>query len=436
MSLRQNRNITTTLVGKASVLTTALPAVGATVTPANLPLGGLVLVGLDNKRISTLTAGLDFRIAQGQGSTKPLLLSPVLNQARISKTVGAHRAAKQQITMIGYNPATTLGALPTANDTAYFIKIRKNDNDSANNSQPSSLFAQFKTDATGTQKELAFGLAVNGAKNFKDEPANGYLKFEVTSDGTAAVVTDGTQTQDAIVVKGSKVITLVDTGTFTDGNTAGIAASIPVGTLLFLAGATYEVISLSANTATLNMAYVGEDAILTGNTTYASGFGKLSAVTNYGIRLSGVASPFDVNRFRNYYANRFTASFSDATVPVVHVQGAFDGVGVYQKVAMDEYMTYGFEGQNDMLGVPPTARYAFTQTAATDGAIDTNKYSAYQIEFSEPIGHLVSVGAGKGSVIVYLNLDQNATGVIPATAAEAALVTALGGTVGDFDEIV
>jgi hypothetical protein len=436
MSLRQNRNITTSLVGKASVLTSALPAVGATVTPANLPIGGLVLVGLDNKRISTLTAGLDFRMAQGQGSDKPLLLTPVLNQARISKTVGAHRAAKQQITMIGYNPATTLGSLPTANDTSYFIKIRKNDNDSANNSQPASLFAQFKTDATGTQKELAFGLAVNGAKNFKDEPANGYLKFEVTSDGTAAVVTDGTQTQDAIVVKGSKVITLVDTGTSTAGDTAGILASAPVGTLLFLGGATYEVASLSANTITLTTPYVGDDATLTGNTTYATGFGKITAVTNYGIRITGVASTFDVARFRNYYANRFTATFSDPTTAVVHVQGAFDGVGVWQKVAMDEYMTYGFEGQNDMLGVPPTPRYVFTQSAATDGAIDTNKYSAYQIEFTEAIGHLVSTGAGKGSVIVYLNLDQTAAGVIPATAAEAALVTALGGTVGDFDEIV
>jgi hypothetical protein len=436
MSLRQNRNITTSLVGKASVLTSALPAVGATVTPANLPIGGLVLVGLDNKRISSLTTGQDFRIAQGQGSDKPLLLTPVLNQARISKSVGAHRAARQQITMIGYNPATATGSLPTANDTSYFIKIRKNDNDSANNSQPNSMFAQFKTDATGTQKELAFGLAANGVKNFKDEPANGYLRFEVTSDGTAAVVTDGTQTQDAIVVKGSRVITLVDTGTSTAGNTAGIATSIPVGTLLFLAGATYEVISLSANTATLNMAYVGEDATLTGNTTYASGFGKLSAVTNYGIRLTGVASPFDVNRFRNYYTHRFTATFSDPTVAITHVQGAFDGVGVWQKVAMDEYMTYGFEGQNEMLNVPPTARYSFVQSAATDGATDTNKYSAYQIEFSEPIGHLVSTGAGKGSVIVYLNLDQTAPGEIPALAAEAALVTALGGTVADFDEIV
>lgn len=436
MSLRQNKNITTSLVGKASVLTSALPAVGASVTPANLPIGGLVLVDLGGRRISSLTAGQDFRIAQGQGSDKPLLLTPVMNQARISKTVGAHKAAKQQITMIGYNPATALGSLPTANDTSYFIKIRKNDNDSANNSQPMSLFAQFKTDATGTQKELAFGLAINGAKNFKDEPANGYLKFEVTSDGTAAVVTDGTQTQDAIVVKGSKVITLVDTGTSTAGNTAGIAASAPVGTLLFIAGATYEVASLSANTITLTTPYVGDNATITGGTTYGTQFGKLSSVTNYGIRLTGVPGNFDVNRFRNYYTHRFTATFSDPTTAVVHVQGAFDGVGVWQKVAMDEYMTYGFEGMNEQLGVPSIARYSFVQSAATDGATDTNKYSAYQIEFTEPIGHLVSTGTGKGSVILYLNLNQSTPGVIPALAAEAALVTALGGTVGDFNEIV
>ena len=114
MSLRRNGNITTSLVGKASVLTSTLPAVSALVTPSNLAIGGLVLVDLGNRRISTLTAGQDFRIAQGQGTDKPLLLTPILNEARITKTVGAHRSAKQQVTTVGYDPVSGLGALPTA----------------------------------------------------------------------------------------------------------------------------------------------------------------------------------------------------------------------------------------------------------------------------------------------------------------------------------
>lgn len=434
MSLRQNRNITTTLVGKASPLTSALPSVGATVTPTNLDEGALVLVDLANKRISSVATGADFRIAQGQGSTKPLLLTPVLNQAKITKTVGAHRAAKQQITVMGYNPATGVGALPVANDTSYFIKIRKNDNDAANRSQPSSLFAQFKTDASGTQKELAFGLAKNGEANFKDEPANGYLQFEVLCDEAGAAT--GAAADTVVGSKGSKQLTFTDTG----GDTSVIA--LAVGDLIRIGTATSdEVFLVTASTvttaggvATLDRPLKDDVSLLGTTVEYITS--AAASAAEFGIRLTGKAGNFDVARFRNYYSNRFTATFSDPTTPVVHVQGAFDGVGVYQKVAMDEYMTYGFEGMNDMLNVPPTARYQFTQTAATTGAIDTNKYSAYQIEFVDTISHLVSTGAAKGSVILYLNIDQNSPGVIPAASTEAALVTALGGTVADFNEIV
>lgn len=434
MALRKNNNITTTLVGKASVLTSSLPAVGAAVTPANLPVGGLVLVGLDNKRISSLTTGQDFRIAQGQGATKPLLLTPILNQARITKTVGAHRAAKQQITIIGYNPATATGSLPIANNTSYFIKIRKNDNDFANQSRPMSLFAQFKTDSSGTQKELAFGLAQNGAKNFKQEAGNGYLKFEVVCDNAGAAV--GAVADTVVGLAGSKTITITDTGS--NGTCVAIAAGdlFRVGT-----ATTDEVFLVTASTATSTAGGVltldrplRADVSLLGTT--AEFIATASAATAaYGIRMTGLENQFDVARFRNYYSNRFTATFSDPSILVHHVQGAFDGVGVWQKVAMDEYMTYGFEGQRDQIGVPPGVHYAFTQSDATTGAIDTNKYSAYELEWTEDISGLVSNGVGKGAVILYLNLDQTTLGVIPGTAAEAALVTALGGTVSNFDQV-
>ena len=70
----------------------------------------------------------------------------ITSLSRSRKLVPPHKAAQQQITVVGFNGTT--GALPVANDTSFFIKIRKNDNDAANRSQPMSLFAQFKTDAT------------------------------------------------------------------------------------------------------------------------------------------------------------------------------------------------------------------------------------------------------------------------------------------------
>ena len=73
-------------------------------------------------------------------------------------------------------------------------------------------------------------------------------------------------------------------------------------------------------------------------------------------KYTGVASDFDVNAFRNYYSNRFTATFSDTSTLNTHVQGALDGTGVWQQVAMDEYMSMGNQGENQMLSVPPVMR--------------------------------------------------------------------------------
>ena len=95
-----------------------------------------------------------------------------------STTVSAskHRLAVQQVSSVGFNGTT--GSLPAANETDFYIKIRKNDNDAANRSQPMSLFAgPVRTDASATQAELAFALRLNGIANFKDEPANHYLTF-------------------------------------------------------------------------------------------------------------------------------------------------------------------------------------------------------------------------------------------------------------------
>jgi hypothetical protein len=148
MSFRRMENKTTAMVGAASALENALPLATEVVSPANLPLGAVVITDLGLRRLASIPAGSDFLIVQGNGANQPLLKSEILNESRITITKAKFKEATQQITAIGFNGTT--GSLPAANDTSYFIKIRKNDNDAGNRSQPMSLFAQFKTDATGT----------------------------------------------------------------------------------------------------------------------------------------------------------------------------------------------------------------------------------------------------------------------------------------------
>jgi hypothetical protein len=392
MSLRRMNNKTTAMIGAASALTASLPAVGNVVTPANLPLGAVVITDLGLERLVSIPSKSDFLIVQGNGANKPLLKSEILNESRVTITKAKFKEAAQQITVIGFNGTT--GSLPAANNTSFFIKIRKNDNDAGNRSQPMSLFAQFKTDATGTQQELAFGLAKVGTKNMEDEPANGYLKFDVISDGTTAAI--GTATLAA--TNGSKSLTY------------SAAHSLAVGDLVFIAGATYEVAAVpSTTTVTLSTAFEGTTvtALATG-TTYATNHGKLTGATNFGVRLTGIAAPFNVQALRDF--------FSDDSTLVTHVQGATEGTGAWQRVAMDEYMTYGFEGMNGMIGVPPAPRDQYV--------VEGGEYSAIEVRWKEGIDTLVTTHVGEGSVIVYAQL--NGSSQLPGTLAAGEVANLLG----------
>jgi len=402
---KKANNVFSVLLNDTNVATTALPSTGTVVTDANLPKGAVVLTDagfrlMDNTAYAALANGDGFFVIQGKGAGVPLMKSPRLTKGNTKVTIAKHKAAVQQITAIGYNGTT--GALPVANNTSFFIKIRKRDNDAANRSQPMSLFAgPVKTDATGTQEELAFALVINGLKNFKDEPANNYLKFEALVAGTQADWT-GSATHLSLT-KGSRV------ALFTDSAGAASTATAPtVGGIIRILGVAYKITASSTTSITLNYAYQGDTGLVAGGTTAASQAGIVGTPGDYGVRLTGVAAPFNVNSFRDYYANRFTATFSDAATAVTHLQGAYNGNGTWQQVAMDEYMNYGYEGQNGQLGVPPALRDQEVKIPGVgSNTAATSRYSAVNIAWEEDVRGLVSMAGGQGSVLVYLNLDAS-----------------------------
>jgi len=418
---RKASNVFSVLLSDASATTSALNTavpVGTVVTNANLPAGAVVVCDmgmrrLDNTSYTALSATDDFFIVQGKGANVPLMKSPAITKGSFSITASKFKAAVQQVTYVGYN--LTTGNLPTANNTDFWIKVRKRDNDAANRSQPMSLFAgPVMTDSTGTQEELAFALAKNGLRNFAQEPANGYLKFEVVSNGTLAAI--GATTLAA--TNGSKLLTY------------SAAHSLVLGDLIFIAGATYKVAAVpSATTVTLNIAFQGTTvAALATGTTYASTHGKLTVPTSFGVRLTGVPANFDVNQMRDYYANRFTTTFSDSSV-LITVTGAQNGNGVWQQVAMDEYLSYGYEGQNNQLATPSVPRDQVVKIPGVAGnTAQSSRYSTLAIYWADEILGLTSVNKPQGNVIVHCNLTNVTTGLVTATTAEALVNTLLTGT--------
>jgi len=430
--LRKANNVFSVILGDVNQTSLGFAA-GDLITDTNLPYGAVVLADLGNYYLdaaafAALSNGDQYRILQGKGVGVPMMKTPVLTVGKTKMTIAPHKEAQQQITAVGYNGTT--GALPIANNTDFWIKIRKRDNDAANRSQPFSLFAgPVRTDATGTQAELASMLVKNGWLNFKNEPANYYLRFEALCNNAGAATTAATGTLAA--TNGSLFVSATVSGSaqFSVGDYVrfGTATTDPV----------YKVVATSVAGITLDSPYVGTTG------TFAAGAAQfitaaLAAVASFGVRMTGNVDPFDVNQWRDYYANRFTVSFSDSTTLITHLQGAFNGNGVWQQVAMDEYMSYGYEGEMNQLAVPSIPRDQVVKIPGIGGnTVNTSKYSALNIAWEESISGLVSMDGGKGNVLVYFNLDNSApgTGVVTAGTAEADLITDLGLNIADFNEV-
>lgn len=422
---RKANNVFSVLLSDAAALTSGLPAAGTVITNANLAAGAVVVCDmgmrrLNNASFAALAATDRFFIVQGKGASQPLMKSPAVTKGNIAISASKFKAAVQQVTVVGYNGTT--GTLPVANNTDFWIKVRKRDNDAANRSQPISEFAgPVKTDATGTQAELAVMLMNSGYRNFTNqEPANGYLKMDAICSAASAAIT-GTTTTFGVTYK-SKVVTL-----------NGTVTNVAVGDFLRIGGTTvttavYRVAAVnSPNSITLSSFYVGDTAsVAVANVQVITA--ATASTANFGVRLTGIEAPFNVNSFRDYYANRWTTSFSDSST-LLTVTGAQNGNGVWQQVAMDEYLSYGYEGQNDQQSVPAVMRDQVVKIPGVAGnTAQSSRYSTLAINWTEEILGLASVNKPQGSVILHCNLTNVATGVVTATTAEEVVNTLLSGT--------
>lgn len=435
--LRKAENVFSVVLSDVSVATSTLPSVGDQVTSQNLSAGAVVMVnaGMYRTTLSALAAGDTYHIVQGKGAGQPLMKSPAIVKGSEKITSKEFVAPTQQITAIGSNGTT--GSLTAANNQSYYVKVRKNDNDSANQSQPFSLFGQYKTGASATQVELAYGLVKNLNRNMRLEPANRYLKAEVIFDVAASNTEFGgltNATGNVSVIKDSKVVTMADTQDLS----AGDYFRIDEDATETLTAPVYQIESVDSSTQiTLTSPYIGASATIDDDFIHlipaATGNGA-----DFGIKLTGIQSDFDVAAFRNHYVNRFTASFSDENITVTHLQGASEGNGSWQRVAMDEYMNYGYEGQNEMIGIPPKARDQEVKIPGKSGvtALDA-KYSVINIKWVEDIAGLVSKSGAEGNVLIYLNLNDNSGSgelVTSPINTGSTLATALGITASTLNE--
>ena len=146
MQLRKQDNVTYVSIADttATVPTSSGGRTDAPVSPLTLAAGGAAMVDEGNIGISTLAAYAaltdDTRLRICQNIAGELVFTAAFTKSAITGvSVRQYSAATQQITAIGFNG--TAGDLPAIADERFYIKVRKNDNDAANRSQPTSIFS-------------------------------------------------------------------------------------------------------------------------------------------------------------------------------------------------------------------------------------------------------------------------------------------------------
>ena len=371
--MQKNNNILNSIIA-ANVARTASVQITEPSAASYIKAGEVVVTSTNGTILTATTAATatEMVIVQGQGPGLPLIKSPVIKKANISKAYSsAFVKPEEQVSYFGYNGSA--GNVEAINSNEYVLRVTFQEDTKTFGDKMNTIIANYISDSSASSSEVALNLAANlnrSAAIYADVP----LKAEVITAGG----TPTTSAQAVSVVNGSKTITY-----------AAAPTGVTIGSLVFLAGATYLVTNLVGAVATLNMPFQGATAAaLAAGTTYASQNGYLAATpSNVGIKVTGL-----VRRFRAgvwvYYKVRFvlTAKNAGATT-ITNAQAAYKGIGDGKEVQEIEWETVGNEG-------------AFLRTPAPGSPV--------------PYLRLNSKEASSYGIYNIQSFDQNGTGVVAA----------------------
>ena len=302
---------------------------GANTTIPTLPSKSVAVVDLagtvQTTAISDLTKRVRIAVKDSAGNVN---LSPVFSLGQVSsKTYSAYEAPTQQITAVGYNPATGLGAFDATVNTDYALTLNLLSTSGIYNNTPIIKEVVYNTAATTSQEAIVTGLKTQWDALMAYEPTP-FAIIDRTSNGTMTALAG-----NATVTNGSNVV--------------GVTAhALTAGAYVALAGATYKVASvINANSFTIDAVYTGASGTLTAGTTYATQAGSLATITNWGLKITGLLLPVVNPQTQDYYKVSFFTTlrkpnqgiYSDSGVPIVTVSTPYEGNGTGYKLAIKEY---------------------------------------------------------------------------------------------------
>jgi hypothetical protein len=391
MALDSKNNIKSVFIVPDLAVTTVTK-----ITPGAAATGTVVVTDVSNNVLGTGNVNdySTIKIVKDRGANLPLQQVRLNLADVIAYSAACYQAATEQTSFIGYNGTT--GSIATNNNTFYEIKLEHVPNSFAYGKRPANYkYGTYKSDGAATQAEVANGLVASLVQNFKPNRTTDWRVFsEVTNSGARTAAT-ATALVTLTFTKYSKIVTASAATASTNivaGDYVAIDAALGTGV--------YKVASKDVNgNLTLDIPYNGETTTIVA----AAANIRIAAVTanaaNFGIKITGIKQKYDVNRWRQYDKVRFNPFINDAFVSTtvttpVSTTAAFDGVGVYEQAANDEYISWGDEGQVFVDQVPPLFR---EQDADPNGT-----YDVAILGWLNKLPSLIGAGENKGSAIFYI----------------------------------
>jgi hypothetical protein len=330
------------LIGDGTTTGTSLPSIVK---------GDLLLLSENGTVITTVAAAAALpklervRIAMGIAPGIAILSSPIQGNTVSLYSGKAYTAPSEQVSYVGYNGTSGTG-INIDVDTEYRLRIRIKDSHRVHGQKPTLIDLDYPGSATATEQIGAAYIA-----KLADQKELGYdfisdkIKLERVCNGTFTANAAG-----ATVTKGSK--TVAHTG-------HGYAA----GDIIRIGGTTYAspvyVIEsvVDANTYKLDVVYKG-----TSGSVLAANIGKMTVVTEWGFKITGVAQDSKIYRaanepFDEYSFMTFVASFADSddrnveSKATVTTTEANPGIGYWKQVAAREEKAKGYWGDTAKLSI-------------------------------------------------------------------------------------
>ena len=397
MALDSKNNIKSVFI----VPSAAQVAAGTRVTPGSLPINSVVITNMSNVVLATGSgAGTGvqnygtIKIIKDRGANLPLQ-QVIIDLAEIKTSSAVSGApASEQVDYIGYNGSNT-NTIQEVSNNFYTVKLEHVPNQFAYGKRPANYkYGTYQSGIGATKEQIANGLVASLVQNFRPNRTIDWRVFsEVMTNGTRTAAGTGAGTLTFTKYSRSVVPTLAAA---TLNCTAGTYISIATG----LTSPVYKVADRNSTTGvlTLEVAYNGEtvSGVAAGTALTSVTVANAGLATLWGIKITGIKQKYDVNRWRQYDKvrfNTFLEGFPDTATPTaVTTTPAFDGVGVYEQAANDEYISWGDEGQIFVDQVPPQFR--------EQDAVNT-QYSPAVIEWLDKLPSLIGAGENKGQVILY-----------------------------------